>query len=159
MIDVVLKLDDVGLFKKRRKHELLSQFERACQVRDQFAECMNNALRRRDCVMPEWCAHGHDPLLCAHLYVDYSNFSGSGIPLTGRARSVIDARLRAIGTLVFRQQTGWSGPLAGDIHLPALARIAAFPSKRKVAGKSTSVTKARGKNGGLLGRLVGGIFG
>jgi hypothetical protein len=158
-IDVYLKLDDVGLFKKPRKHEVMSQYQRAGEVRDQFAECMSNALRHRHCVMPELCAYGHDPLSCVHLHVDYANFSGSGIPLTGKARKVIDARLRAIGTLVFREHADVTGPLPGDIHVPALARISAFTSPRKSSGARAS-TRATAREGrGAFGRLLGSIFG
>jgi hypothetical protein len=149
-IDVVLKLDDLGLFKRRRKHEQLSQHERACQVRDQFAQCMKNALRWRCCIMPEYCAHGSD-LACEHLIVDYSNFSGAGIRLTGSSQKLIDARLRAIGTLVFRRQTGFKGPVAGDIHVPALARISTFPAPSE---SGSSKHAPAGKDRGFL-RLLG----
>jgi hypothetical protein len=155
MIDVYLRLDDVGLFKKPRKHEVMSQYQRACEVRDQFAECMSNALRHNCCIMPGLCAQGHAVLDCAHLRVDYSNFTGQGIPLTKHAAEKIDARLRAIGTLVFRKQTGFTGPLPGDIHVPALARISAFPSTRQpAAGRARSQTTAV-KNRGFMGRLFG----
>lgn len=151
-INVYLMLADVGLFKKPRKHERLSQYARACEVRDQFAECMTNALRHKHCVMPQLCADGDAVLSCEHLHVDYSNFSGAGIPLTGKARRTIDARLRAIGTLVFRQQTGITGSLPGDIHVPALARCASFTGQRKT---SASKRAAADQGGGFFSRLFG----
>jgi hypothetical protein len=158
-IDVVLKLDDIGLFKKRRKREIQSQYERAVEVRDQFAECMQNALRYRYyCVMPDLCARGNALLSCNHLLVDYANFTGHGIPLTGQARRIIDARLRAIGTLVYREQSMFpTGALAGDIHLPALNRISHFTGGARKAGARSQTRKATsGKSGGgLLGRLFG----
>jgi hypothetical protein len=155
-IDVYLKLDDVGLFKKARKHEVMSQYQRACDVRDQFAVCMTNALRRHYCVMPELCAYGIELLSCAHLHVDYVNFSGNGIPLTGRSRKIIDERLRAIGTLVFRQQNSCPGALPGDIHVPALKRISAFPTTRKASGATAATRATTGKAGdGFWGRLLG----
>jgi len=160
-IDIVLKLDDVGLFKRPRKHEITSQYQRACEVRDQFAHCMANALRHHYCVMPELCAHGHALLSCAHLHVDYKNFTGSGIPLTGQARRIIDARLRAIGTLVYREHSRWHmGSLPGDIHLPALQRISHFTGgARKPATANSRTRKAssgKKSGGGLLARLFGG---
>jgi hypothetical protein len=158
-IDVYLRLDDVGLFKKPRPHEQLSQYQRAVQVRDQFATCMRNALRHHYCVMPELCAHGDAVLDCAHLTVDYSNFTGNGIPLTGRARTIIDARLRAIGTLVFRRQTGFRGALPGDIHVPALSRISSFPGQRQRSGAAGAKPARASKDGGLVGRFFGSIFG
>lgn len=157
-IDVVLKLDDVGLFKRPRKHEITSQYQRACEVRDQFATCMSNALRHHYCVMPELCAHGRDLLSCAHLHVDYAHFTGSGIPLTGKARRIIDARLRAIGTLVYREQSRWHmGSLPGDIHLPALQRISHFTGTRQAAAARKPATRKApsGKSGGLLAALFG----
>ena len=163
-IDVVLRLDDIGLFKKRRQHEQYSQYERACAVRDQFAECMHNALNGNGCVMPDLCANGDSSLHCAHLHVDYANFSGKGIPLTGRARSLIDARLRAIGTLVYRGQSGFSvipkGSLAGDVHVAALQRISSFTGRRKSSGARAPVAKRAGsrKERSFVGRLLGSIF-
>jgi len=157
-IDVYLRLDDLPLFKKPRKHERLSQYQRACEVRDAFAHCMTNALQGVYCCMPEMCALGDKVLSCNHLHVDYSNFTGSGIPLTGRARTLIDARLRAVGTLVYRGQNLQNiGSLPGDIHLPALARIASFPAPRKARAPAGAPRKQppTGKSGGFFGRLFG----
>jgi len=148
-IDVYLRLDDIGLFKRVRKHERLSQYQRACEVRDAFAHCMTNALRHNYCVMPELCAQGQAVLDCAHLTVDYANFTGHGIPLTKHAAAKIDARLRAIGTLVYREQNRVFGALPGDIHLPALARISSFPAQKSRARAATS------KDRGFFGRLLG----
>lgn len=161
-IDVYLRLDDIGLFKKRRPHETLSQRERAEQIRDQFAHCMTAALRWQHCIMPNLCASGEDVLLCEHLHVDYSNFTQrvdgqGGIPLTGRARKLIDARLRAIGTQVYRKEYGIadSASLPGDIHMPALQKVSTFTGTRKAASRPRA---AANKESGFLGRLLGSLF-
>jgi len=124
------------------------------------------------CVMPELCATGAACLECNHLVVDYSNFTGRGIKLPRRAATLIDERLRATGTLVYRNEswTAWPmGSLAGDVHLPALQRISSFPSQRNgtqnkrgakhpPASRSarTRVPKpATGKDPGFFGRLFG----
>ena len=160
-IDVYINLDDIGLFRRARKHEGLSQYDRAKQVRDQFAHCMTNAMRcHAYCVMPELCANGVTDLRCLHLHVDYSNFTGRGIKLTRNAAKLIDERLRATGTLVYRNEAwdAWPlGSLAGDIHLPALARIASFPAPRTartLAGAAPKQPPPR-KRGGFFGRLFG----
>jgi len=153
---------DVGMFRKARPHETQSQYERAMQIQQQFAHCMTRALRHRDCDMPSLCAHGNEVLLCAHLRVDYANFTQrvdgqGGIPLTGRARKTIDARLRAIGTLVYRDEYDFFAPgsLPGDIYVPQLQRINSFTGTRKTSGAQASARTPAGKDGGLLGRLLG----
>lgn len=142
-IDVVLKLDDIGLFKQPRGRESKSQYQRACEIRDCFAHCMRNALNGNGCVMPDLCAHGDASLSCVHLTVDYANFTGKGIPLTRRSAALIDQRLRAIGTLVYRGGEVSSGhPLgtyAGDVHIAALSRISSFQGNRP--GRSGSSAK------------------
>jgi hypothetical protein len=162
-INVLLPLDDIGLFKTPRGSEIKSQFQRACEVRDQFAECMTNALADRFyCCMPDLCAKGREQLSCVHLTVDYQKFFDGGKPLTGKAREKIDARLRAIGTLVYRQQMGLGATdsLPGDVHVPALDRISAFPARRKATGaRAATGAPATRKRSGALSRLIGGIFG
>lgn len=169
-IDVVLRLDDIGLFKKPRRHESKSQYQRACEIRDQFAECMRNALNGNGCVMPELCACGDAMLSCVHLTVDYANFTGAGIPLTKRSAALIDQRLRAIGTLVYRGgATGNLGTYPGDVHIAALSRISSFQGTRNGGHRSTAKTAkrsslpassaraaVRGTNGGFFSRLFGG---
>jgi hypothetical protein len=153
-----IPLDDIGLFRKRRSHEQMSQRERAEQIRDQFAECMDNA-RTNGCVMPMLCAFGDPDLRCVHLHVDYANFTGAGIPLTRRARATFDARLRAIGTQVYRSVSGQLGPLPGDVHLPALQKISTFTGgPRKAAARPAKGKPRRAapkKSGGWLSRLFG----
>lgn len=158
-INTIIQLDDIGLFRKRRSHERMSQRERAEQIRDQFAHCMDNALTVVSyCCMPGLCASGDSSLSCAHLHVDYANFTGGGIPLTGRARTTFDARLRAIGTLVYKEQTGFSHPMPGDIHIPSLQKIAHFTGgPRKTARPANSKPRraAPAKKSGWLSRLFG----
>lgn len=141
-IDVVLKLDDIGLFKNPRGRETQSQYQRACEIRDQFAHCMRNALNGNGCVMPQLCAYGDSSLSCVHLTVDYANFTGKGIPLTKRSASLIDQRLRAIGTLVYRGGEVSSvhplGTYRGDEHIAALSRISSFPGRRTGGVGSTA---------------------
>lgn len=137
-IDVNIKLSDLGLFKKPRKNirgETMSQYERALQIRDAFAHCMSNAMNGTYCIMPDLCASGAAHLDCAHLTVDYSNFTGHGIPLPRREASIIDGRLRATGTLVYRHIYGSAngGTCPGDIHMPALAKKTFPGQKRKAA--------------------------
>lgn len=139
-IDVYFKLDDIGLFKKPRKHEVMSQYQRAVNIQQQFAHCMLH-VRQNSCCMPDLCAHGIRILCCAHLHVDYSNFTGHGIPLTKHAAKKIDERLRAIGTLVYRDVTGVKNSLPGDIHVPSLTRISSFPGQRKGGGKRAATAK------------------
>lgn len=163
--DVYLRIDDLPLFKKARskfRGETMSQYERAQQIRKAFAECMTNTLGGIYCSMPASCATGDPKLICYHLDVDYSNFSGHGIPLTGHARTMIDSRLRAIGTLVYRYQMGQSGSigaLPGDIHLPALNKVRTFtggkhkaPAQAPVAGPAAPLPPAKS---GFFGRLFG----
>lgn len=172
-IDTELRLSDIGLFKKPRKHEEFSQYQRACQIRDRFAKCMNDALVSHACDLPDKCARGDDFLACAHLVVDYTNFTQrvnehgeriGGIPLTGLARKKIDARLRAIGTLVYRIESGYDGPigsLPGDIYIPELDKISTFTGTRKATGARKAKSRSRAaasKESGLLGRLLGGLF-
>lgn len=153
-INTIIQLDDIGLFRKRRSHELYSQRERAEQIRDAFAHCMDNALNGTYCVMPDLCALGEPCLSCAHLHVDYANFTGRGIPLPMRARTKLDARLRAIGTLVYRQKESVYGSLPGDIHIPSLQRISQFTGTRG-ALLSAAPKRAAKKSGGWLSRLFG----
>jgi len=143
-VGIYLPLDDIGLFKKPRKHEAKSQYQRACEVRDAFAHCMQGALHSHYCCMPELCAMDDKSLSCAHLTVDYRNFTGSGTPLTGNARRLIDARLKAIGTLVARRTSTLTGPLPGDIYIPELKRISTFPAhaKRRPKVKSGAAVAA-----------------
>jgi hypothetical protein len=154
-VNVYANLEDIGLFRSRQKNEVASQYERARLVRDRFAECMENALRSRGCVMPDLCAHGHT-LDCAHLTVDYSGFTLKGtraartIPLPRNRMSLIDSRLRAIGTLVYREIYGVSSPLTGDIHMPSLQKTS-FPGRRKKPATHSPPVKARG----FFGRLFG----
>jgi hypothetical protein len=171
-IDVVLRLDDIGLFKNPRGRESKSQYQRACEIRDQFADCMRNALCGNGCVMPDLCATGASSLACAHLSVDYANFTGTGIPLTKRSAALIDQRLRAIGTLVYRGGEVSSahplGTYAGDEYIAALSRISSFPGRRtggsgstakkvkrsRLPTSSTRRAAARG-NRGFFSRLFG----
>lgn len=158
--NTIIQLDDIGLFRRRRSHERYSQRERAEQIRDEFARCMDRARRHNDCVMPMLCAHGETELICNHLHVDYANFTGGGIPLTGRARTTFDARLRAIGTLVYKEQGGYTFPMPGDVHVPALQKIAHFTGgPRKAAARPAKGKPRRGappkKSGGWLSRLFG----
>lgn len=155
MINVIIPLDDIGLFRKRRSHELFSQRERAEQIRAQFAECMTNTLNGIYCYMPDLCANGALDLRCAHLHVDYANFTGNGIPLPMRARTKFDSRLRAIGTQVFREQTSARGPLAGDIHIPSLAKIAEFTGTRGAPRRPKGKHRAAPKRSGFFARLFG----
>ncbi|HTU58919.1 MAG TPA: hypothetical protein VMF89_10810, partial [Polyangiales bacterium] len=78
---------------------------------------------------------------------------------------LIDQRLRAIGTLVYRGGTVSSGhPLgtyAGDVHIAALSRISSFQGTRRAAGSakrvsagSRPVTK-KAKRSGLLAWMFG----
>lgn len=162
-INTTIQLDDIGLFRKRQRNESMSQRERAEQIRDEFQRCMDRALFHNDCCMPYLCAHGCDSLGCAHLIVDYTNFTGKGIPLPMRARTKFDARLRAIGTLIYRQQSGMAqqsflgSPLPGDIHIPSLQQIKHFTGGPR---KSTPKPKAKpraapAKRPGFLSRLFG----
>lgn len=155
-----IKLEDLPLFKNRRPHEMLSQYERACQIRDQFAECMQNALNGNRCIMPMLCAYGEAQLTCAHLFVDYANFTGGGIPLTGAARSRIDKRLRGLGTQIYRATNCVSGALPGDVHVASLQKIAHFTGgPRKAAARPAKGKPRRSappkKSGGWLSRLFG----
>ena len=171
-LDVVLKLDDIGLFKQPRGRESKSQYQRACEIRDCFAHCMRNALNGNGCCMPELCAVGDPSLSCVHLTVDYANFTGAGIPLTRRAAELIDQRLRAIGTLVYRGGSVSSahplGTYPGDVHIAALSRIASFPGKKpggsrppakkrkRSSGQASSVRRAAARdNRGFFSRLFG----
>lgn len=165
-IDVVLKLDDVGLFKQPRGRESQSQYQRACEIRDCFAHCMRNALNGNGCVMPELCACGDPTLSCVHLTVDYANFTGAGIPLTKRSALLIDQRLRAIGTLVYRGGAVSSahplGTYPGDVHIAALSRISSFQGTGRAAGsaKRKRVSASRPsakktKRSGLLAWMFG----
>lgn len=157
-INTIIPLDDIGLFRKRRAHEQMSQRERAEQIRGQFAHCMDNALNGTCCMMPYLCAHGASVLSCAHLHVDYANFTGGGIPLTGRARTTFDARLRAIGTLVYKADYPHLGSMPGDVHLPALQKISQFtggPRKTARPAKGKPRRAAPKKSGGWLSRLFG----
>lgn len=129
--NTIIQLDDIGLFRRRRSHELYSQRERAEMIRDEFARCMDRALIHADCVMPGLCAHGDPVLSCAHLHVDYRNFTGNGIPLPKDRRVKLDSRLRAIGTQIYRLQTSACGPLPGDIHIPSLQQVRHFTGTRK----------------------------
>lgn len=151
-VSVYMNLDDIGLFRKRRSHEVMSQRERAEQIRDAFGDCMRNTIGKSICIMPSLCGLGNPSLSCAHLLVDYANFTGSGIPLTGKARAQIDGRLRAIGTLVYRTEAALSKTeaLAGDIHLPALGKTTFPAGVRRGAMK-----KAQPKPAGFLARLFG----
>jgi len=167
-IDVYLRLDDLPLFKKKKPHEQMSQYQRAVQIRDQFAKCMSDALVSHACDLPDKCARGDDFLACVHLVVNYDFFTQKvnergeligGIPLTGMARKKIDARLRAIGTQVYREESGYDGPLGslpGDRYISDLERISSFAGTRKA---SASKRASAGKDGGLLGRLLGSVFG
>lgn len=128
-IDVVLRLDDIGLFKKPRGREVKSQYQRACEIRDQFAHCMRNALCGNGCVMPYLCAYGDSSLSCAHLTVDYANFTGKGIPLTRRSAALIDQRLRAIGTLVYRGGRYTAG--IPSARIPATSTLPRWRASRR----------------------------
>ena len=179
---VEIRLSDIGLFTKRKAHEHFSQRERAVQIQQQFAHCMRNALAGNGCIMPSLCANSQsldEPLSCGHLYIghgpppfaysgmlliDLDNFTGNGIAMPIDRQQKILKRLRAIGTLVYRAETRCEdcalGAFPGDVHIPALARISAFPARRKPpAGaprKRSQVPRARGKGGGgLLGRIFG----
>lgn len=157
-INTIIQLDDMGLFKNPRKHEQLSQYQRAVLVRDGFAECMTNALNGRCCVLPGYCADGKAELSCIHLRVDYLKFVAGGIPLTKRTRALFDERLRAIGTLVYREQCGMSnaplGVFPGDIHIPSLQRISQFTGTRRAPRKAAAPKRTK-KSGGWLSRLFG----
>lgn len=189
-VSVYVNLDDIGLFKKRRAHELMSQRERAEQIRDAFAHCMCNALQSGVCIMPGLCAN-NEPRICAHLtfiesaghagqlisklgqalgtvhlaspnVIDYGNFTGNGIPLTGRARTQIDGRLRAIGTLVHRSEMssrlGGKDAYAGDVWVPLLDKTTFPAGARRKAGapkRAVAKPKAKAKSRGWLASLFG----
>lgn len=156
-IDVVIRINDLPLIKRvRGRNEQLSQYERACQIRDQFADCMRNALCSNGCIMPGLCANC-ETLDCAHLYVDYSNFTGHGLPLTKFARERFHARLIAIGTQVYRAQNPVIFPLPGDKYIKSLERVSHFTGQRKTS-RVPAAKRAPGKGGGLVGRFFG-IFG
>lgn len=158
IVDVNLRLDDLGLFRKRMKGETSSQYERAVIVRNAFAHCMHEHLRNHHCVMPYYCAHGSE-LSCCHLQVDYMDFIGRGpsgrnLPLPIDRQVKIDSRLRGIGTLVYREVDKYNGPpLPGDIHIPSLKRVAQFTGKRKApVAAPAPATPARS---GFFERLFG----
>lgn len=160
---IYIKLDDIGLFKTiRNSREKISQRDRAIAIRDQFAECMNNAIDGNGCIMPELCANGAGVLKCAHLCVDYSNFTGGGMPLTGAAKTRIDQRLRAIGTMVRRVQMLGSryleemGRYPGDVHIQALNKISSFEEQRGGATRSrVAKPSPKKKSGGFFARVLG----
>jgi hypothetical protein len=155
-IDVVIRIDDLPLIKRvRGRKEKLSQYERACQIRDQFAHCMRNALCSNACDMPGLCANCQT-LHCAHLYVDYANFTGNGIPLTKFAQDRFHARLIAIGTQVYRAQSPEIiFPLPGDKYIKSLERVSHFTGKRKTSRAPAAKRARAGKTGGFFSRLFG----
>jgi hypothetical protein len=148
--DVLFPIEDIGLFRKPRKHETESQYERAVKIQKAFGHCMSESLRNKDCIMSQLCAHDEPDLHCVHLRLDWLEFIAGGIPLPNNRRVLIESRLRGLGTKMYRIENGIRDnyPLPGDRYMASLEPIKQFTGKRKVAAQPE-------KSGGLLGWFFG----
>ena len=145
-IDVLFPIDDIGLFRKPKKHEQESQYDRAVKIQTAFGHCMSESLRNNDCIMSQLCAHDEPVLHCVHLQLDWLEFIAGGIPLPNNRRVLIESRLRGLGTKMYRIENGIPDNyrLPGDRYMASLEPIKQFTGTRKAKA-------SKAKSSGLFG--------